>query len=155
MAKTKPKIKLFLGKNWFHATRPDPTIQANSSIPGNDRQNSFSSMLLNGVTGGMCCVGKFLQTCGVSQTKLSGIRVATNLGKANLPKMTKWLINVSGISESRDAQILYAANDGDVGKIGKQTLFTGKENKKEFKIKQRAIIKKVFARHNVKVVFED
>lgn len=147
-----PKRTIVLGKDWFHVIKIGAHTREDSSIPGTKHktlQEKYCPRLYDPRTHGKCCVGVYLSACGISNRQLSGKERADDL--QNLPKEALWLVtNKDNLKKmSRDAGKLYDANDGTT------ELYRPKILQKTFLKRQREIIHRIFAKHNVEVVFEN
>ncbi|MEK7559807.1 MAG: hypothetical protein AAB522_00700 [Patescibacteria group bacterium] len=141
--------KLVLGKNWYHAIRVNPKFRQDSSMPEKRLSALYNALLYNPNTKGSCCVGLYLNQCGVPNTVLANNGTALALNYSAIPEEAKWLIEITSFKEnSEDARTLYGANDGVRCDFSILT-------PEKFKAKQREIIRAVFAKHNVEVIFED
>jgi hypothetical protein len=70
------------------------------------------SALLHSPTGKMCCVGIYLQACGVPRDRLKDKPTASWIDMDLLPANARWLVTgVGGDHETPAAAALYAVND--------------------------------------------
>lgn len=98
------------------------------------RGEAIESYLLRQSDQKQCCVGIYLEQCGIERTKLSGVMSAQGLAmKEPLPQEAQWLLGVA----NRDAQWLYRVND----------------NPESPASLRESEITKVFAQHKVEVEF--
>ena len=88
-----------------------------------------SALLLRG--GKMCCLGFYLKSCGIQKKKLLGKETPDDVVSC-IPKQAKWLFG----KNKNDTQELMTLND-----------VINKSRRRE--------IAKIFAKHNVKVIFKD
>lgn len=80
-------------------------------------EGSHQSCLYRPRDGKMCCVGIYLDACGVPKDRMVAHSNATSLAE-KLPDEAKWLFGTSplgGTFASADANYLYAVNDTEAG----------------------------------------
>ena len=111
-------------KIWLHGEKDLPT----------------GSWLHRSLDGKMCCVGIYLNQCGVSKKDLLDRSDATSLVEVGtkLPKQAEWLTNTV-----RHPSGIYIDNTKDAGHL--MTVNDTTANEK--------IIKRMFAKHDVKIKF--
>jgi len=100
-----------------------------------------ASMLHRPLDGKMCCIGIYLNQCGVSKTVLLDKSDATSLVEVDikLPKQAEWLIN----TDQYPSGSAYTSNTKDAGRL--MTANDGTANEKT--------IKAIFAKHDVEIKF--
>ena len=100
-----------------------------------------SSMLHRPLDGKMCCIGIYLNQCGISKKDLLERSDATSLVEVDikLPKQAEWLITTVRYPSGS----IYNNNTKDAGHL--MTVNDGTANEKT--------IKRVFAKHDVEIKF--
>jgi hypothetical protein len=90
----------------------------------------------------MCCIGIYLESCGVPPEILSGqcYPTATSVA-AHVPEHARWLLDPEPLDE--------------VGQSDRTALAVTNDTKGLFRVEREQRIAEIFAKHDVEVVFVD